>query len=362
VWSAFSSIDRPTPVVRALIRHVANAAATTLVVSSAATAQVGSAPRPEPAVDAVFAAFGEHPVVALGMSHQQQDEADFSLRVIRDPRFATIVNDIVVECGNPNYQPVLDQYIAGHAVQIEQLQLVWRNTTQPGRCDPRQHRELLDAVREVNRQLHPSRRIRVLAGDSPIDWAKIRRPEDMRPFLTRRDSDFAGVVEREVLSRHRKALLVIGAAHVLHHPITWRNDPTPPAPTVTMILEATHPHAVFVIMPHDGYGTRRSEFEARLAGWTKPSLVRLHGTWLGDVHGKVVFGANIRRVGAETADADPYYGFNLQDLADGYLYLGPLATLAPVQWPDFTGTAYANEIQRRNQLMGMRTAPAPVPR
>jgi hypothetical protein len=339
------------------------ASAGLLALASLAAAEALPDPRPERAVDAVLAAFEEHPVVALGMQHQQQDEADFSLRVIRDPRFASAVNDIVVECGNPLYQTVLDKYTSGGTVPIERLQLVWRNTTQPGRCDPRQHRELLDAVREVNRELPASRRVRVLAGDSPIDWEKVRRPEEMRPFLSRRDSDFAHVVETEVLARHRKALLVIGAGHVLHHPITWKDVHGPPAPTVTMILESAHPRAVFVILPHDGYGTRLPEFEARMAAWPKPSLARLHGTWLGAVQGKVVFGANIRRVGAAAGeDDDPYYGFDLQDLADGYLYLGPLSALSRVQWPDLTGTAYAKEIERRNGLMEIQAAPAPPPR
>jgi hypothetical protein len=332
-------------------------------VTSLATAATLPDPRPESAVDAVLAAFEEHPVVALGMQHQQQDEADFSLHVVRDPRFASAVNDVVVECGNPLYQAVLDQYISGGTVPIERLQLVWRNTTQPGRCDPRQHRELLDAVREVNRERPASRQLRVLAGDAPVDWEKVRRPEDMRPFLNRRDIDFAHVVETEVLARHRKALLVIGAGHVLRHPITWKDVSDPPAPTVTMILESAHPHTVFVILPHDGYGTRLPEFEGRMAAWPKPALVRLPGTWLGAVQGKVVFGANIRRVGAAAGeDDDPYYGFNLQDLADGYLYLGPLASLNRVQWPDLAGTAYAKEIERRNGLMEMQAAPAPLPR
>ena len=178
---------------------------------------------------------------------------------------------------------------------IERLQLVWRNTTQPGRCDPRQRRELLDAVREVDGLLPRERRLRVLAGDSPIDWEKVRRPEKIQAFLNRRDRDFAGVVEREVLARHRKALLVIGAGHLLHHPITWRNFADPQAPSVSMILEKAHPHSVFVIIPHDGYRAKLPEFEARFAPWTPPSLVKLQGTWLGAVAGKVVFGANIRR-------------------------------------------------------------------
>src|SRR5580704_4843347 len=172
-------------------------------------------PRPEKAIQAIVAIFDRFPVVALGMSHRQQDEADFSLALVRDPHFAVTVNDIVVECCNVLYQATLDRYIDGGEVPLEQLQLVWRNTTQPGSCEPRQHKELLDAVREANHRLPAGHHIRVLAADPPIDWDKIQRPEDIVPFMDQRDTSFASVVEHQVLARHRKALLVIGAAHVL---------------------------------------------------------------------------------------------------------------------------------------------------
>lgn len=176
-----------------------------------ASAQAPVNLRPENAVQAILAAFDRYPVVALGMSHRQQDEADFSLELIRAPRFAAKVKNIVVECGNPLYQSVLDRYLAGEDVPLEQLQLFWRNTTQPGSCDPRQHKELLDAVRAVNRRLPANGRIRVLGGDPPIDWDKVQRPEDIVPFMTQRDTHFASVVEDQVLAKHQKALLVIGA-------------------------------------------------------------------------------------------------------------------------------------------------------
>jgi hypothetical protein len=66
-----------------------------------APAQEPGQPQPENAVRGILAAFDRFPVVALGMSHRQQDEADFSLALIRDPKFAATVSDIVVECGNP---------------------------------------------------------------------------------------------------------------------------------------------------------------------------------------------------------------------------------------------------------------------
>ena len=51
----------------------------------------------------MLAAFDRHPIVALGMQHLQQDEAD------------------VVECGNPLYQGILDRFIAGQTVELERL-------------------------------------------------------------------------------------------------------------------------------------------------------------------------------------------------------------------------------------------------
>ena len=134
-----------------------------------AAAQQARDPRPVPAIQAILDAFDRVPVVALGMSHRLQDETDFSLALVRDPWFARTVNDVVVECGNPLYQADMDRYVRGASIPIERLQRFWRNTTQPGACDPQQHRELVDAIRNVNRHQSGDRWIRILAGDPPAD-------------------------------------------------------------------------------------------------------------------------------------------------------------------------------------------------
>jgi hypothetical protein len=135
-----------------------------------ALARQQAEPRPEEAARALLDAFDRYPVVALGMSHRQQDEADFSLALIRDPRFAAKVQNVVVENGNALYQDLLDRYIAGGDVPLEQLQLVWRNTTQTLGLDAVNPangklliKELFDTVREVNRHLPAAGRIRVSA-------------------------------------------------------------------------------------------------------------------------------------------------------------------------------------------------------
>ena len=333
-------------------------------------AQKSEAP-PKPAIEAVLDLFEKYPVVALGMSHRQQDEADFSLELIRNPRFAERVNDVVVECGNALYQGVLDRYIEGGDVPLEKLRLVWRNTTQMAACEPRQHKELLDAVREVNRRLPAGKKIRVLAGDPPVDWDKIRTAEDFAPFMMQRDPHFAGVVEKEVLAKHHKALLVIGTGHVLKRPISWAALTAPPDPTITMMLEKQHPHSVFVIVPHDDFGKRNGELEPKLSDWPRPTLAELGGNWVGGLDAGVIYEGKIRRVGSNpNQEEDPFPGMKLRDIADGYLYLGPIASIRMVEFPG-SDAEYAKELERRMKLLGggmmlagppgAAPGPAPVP-
>ncbi len=319
-------------------------------------------PHPVDAIDAILAAFDAHPIVALGMSHRQQDEADFALRLVRDPRFAAHVHVVVVEAGNARYQSDLDRYIAGGNVSRDRLERVWRDTTQPGSADVRGTWELLAAIRDVNRGLAPGRRIRVLAGDPPIDWSRIHSPEDYAPFATQRDSHFASIVERLVLAKGQRALLVIGAAHVMHHAITWPSHPNEDAPDVTMLLQRAHPGSTWVVIPHDDFGPRNAELEPRLAAWPVASIAELKDTWVGSLAASEVFGAKIRRVGSDPAHPEaPYPGLTLADLADAYLYLGPIASIQEVEYVRETGTPYARELDRRRALTGGGPAPAPAP-
>ena len=101
---------------------------------------------------------------------------------------------VVIEDGNALYQARLDRYIAGGDVPISELQAVWRNTTQPGRADMTWHRQLLEAIRRVNQGLAPAQGVRVLAGDPPIDWSRMRTAADVAPFMESRDTHFASVV------------------------------------------------------------------------------------------------------------------------------------------------------------------------
>src|SRR5688572_22061848 len=85
-----------------------------LVAAGSSLAQQSASPRPAVPIDpiaAILEAFRNHNVIALGESHGNEQIHAFRLRLLRDPRFAATVTDIVVECGNARYQDMMDRFI-----------------------------------------------------------------------------------------------------------------------------------------------------------------------------------------------------------------------------------------------------------
>lgn len=177
----------------------------------------GSNPKPADAERAVLAAFDKYEVIGMGAAHGNKDLDDFILRLIRNPAFPSQVNVVAVECGNSLYQPALDRYIAGADVPLSEVRQVWRNTTQPMCGVSGFYGQLFPSVRRMNQTLPPEKKIRVLAGDPPIDWSKVKSGRDFaQGQFFNRDVGIAAVMEKEVLSKHRHALMLFGTAHLFH--------------------------------------------------------------------------------------------------------------------------------------------------
>jgi retinol-binding protein 3 len=329
-------------------------------------AEVRSDPRAVNAAEAILNAFDKYRVVALGERHGLQEQHDFIQSLIRNPVFAAKVNDIVVECGNALYQDMLDRYIAGEDVPMAEVRHVWRDTTQAavGLWNALVYEQLFTTVREVNMKLPAEKRLRVLAGDPPIDWKKVKKRGDADTLLGQRDSHFASVVEQQVLAKNRKALLIIGTVHLFkvrpRATVGTTVGPAPPAKkpgNVTQFLEERHPGSTIVIAPHSGFGLLRPELadlntklEARMAAWPKPSLVFIKDTWLGTLETTALFPPMI---GPDGRPRDPFAGLTFGDLVDAYLYLGPRDSLtrshaAPETLKD---QAYLEELNRRSQII-----------
>jgi hypothetical protein len=232
----------------------------------------GSNPKPEDATSAILTAFEKYEVVGMSAAHGNKDLDDFILDLIRNPAFPSKVNDMAVECGNSLYQPILDRYIAGEVVSLSEVRQVWRNTTQ-AMCGMSGFYEVLfPLVRRINQKLSLERRLRVLACDPAFDWSKVRGRRDIP--LAVRDDSIASVMEKEVLSKHRKALMLFGTFHLLHCGNTAGTFPS-----AVKLYEKDYPGVTLVIADHEGFGNwtvlakYNDEFEARMASWPVPTLV-----------------------------------------------------------------------------------------
>lgn len=283
-----------------------------------------------PLADAVLAAFQRHQIVAVGETHGQQEHGDAQQMLLADPRLPQVVDDIVVEFGNSLYQPTMDRFMTGAAVNNPDLRQVWRNgvSSPVATGDEPIREQFYRTARAVNWTLPPSRRLRILLGDPPIDWSTITTNEQVQAFAARRDTYLASLVEREVLAKGRRVLMLYGSGHVMHSPARGQNE----GHAVPIIERQTGQH-VYVIVAGS---------HPRLASYPRRTVIPCRGTWL------------------ETADAGefmytpPLCGMPVGGLTDAVLYLGQLKDLTQ-SLPNpaiYLDPDYWAELQRRNEIVG----------
>ena len=317
-----------------------------------------SEPTPEPAIPAILAAFDRYEVVAMPQAHGMKDVDDFILSLIRNPGFPEKVNDIEVECGNSLYQPVLDRYLAGEDVPFIEVRKVWRNTTQSMCGESSFFEQFFPLVRAINQKLPSTKRLRVLAGDPPIDWNKVKTSEDTMKFFDR-EASIASVMEKEVLSKHRKALMLFGTFHLMH----GIDD------SAVSAYEKDYPNLTFVISDLGVYDTTRSAASVSpFANWPNPSIAVTKGTWLGALLLRDVFPPGIWfdpdcnvQIALFPPKLQKQAHKPLEHYIDALLYLGPqeFRLYEPMPADIALDADYMAEMRRRESLMG---APSKSPK
>ena len=242
--------------------------------AAASTAgRTGSAPTPAVPVEpiaAILRAFESHALVALADDpHGSEQLHAFRVSLVRDPRFARVVDDIVVEFGNARYQDVMDRFVRGDDVPLDVLQKVWQNTTQATDVwDRAIYAEFFREVRDVNSRLPRERQLRILLGDPPVDWE--RGPEDAGKWTPRRTELAAQVVLDEVTAKRRHALVIYGGGHLVRT-----------GQSIVGRVERAARTKVFTVAVLQG-ATLDWVLQAdpTVAGWRAPSLTTLAGTLL----------------------------------------------------------------------------------
>lgn len=263
-------------------------------------------------IAAIVEAFRSHSIVALGNVEFRGNEQchKFQVSLIRDPRFAAAVNDIVVEFGNARYQEVMDRFVRGEEVPYESLRRVWQNTTQiEYEWDLPVYEDFFRTVRAVNATLPRGRQLRVLLGDSPINWDQVHTLEDLHKGMADRDGNAVDVLRREVLAKGRRALVIYGGQHLI------RRNTVPGAVDewaggIVARIEKGNLASVFTVLPETRRDLRASQ--PNVASWPTPSLAILRGTTLGSA---------IWEPGPQRRPV------RMEDQFDAILYLGPPSSM-----------------------------------
>ncbi|ACU75492.1 hypothetical protein Caci_6646 [Catenulispora acidiphila DSM 44928] len=352
---------RPAMSRRALVSSAAAGIGALSVAGIVQNAQAAGSARPATPsataglTDTVLDAFGRHRLVALGEFHGLQEHYDALADLLADHRMAGVIDDLVVEWGNSLYQDTADCFVSGAVVENAELRPIWRNTTDSPLAtgDEPIYEQLLRLVRAVNWRRPAGQRLRVLLGDSPIDWPTTTTPSQVTALRNQRDTFAAALVGREVLDKGHRALICYGAGHVTHSVKSGGGSGSTPGPSgVVALIEQQTGQSVFSIatlIPTDG---DPGGMGAHLARYPRGIVIPTAGTWLGALDGGNLFPALAPGPSGQPVNID--CGVPLRALVDAGLYLGQVNELT-MSRPDpavYLDPVYWAELQRRDGLQG----------
>jgi len=313
----------------------------------------------EDAARALLARFERSDIVLLGESpHQGRTIHAFHVRLLHDPDFARRVDDVMVEFGNARHQAIMDRYVLDlEDVPRAELARTWRDTTQLLVWDSPVYEAFFREVRELNEGLPREERVRVLLGDPPIDWAAVRTAGELEPWLDR-ESSYVEVLEREVLAKDRRALVLIGSSHCMKRtPSEDFVEQPSDRSWLGHLLAARHPGKSFSVYsvfepPSSFEGTGAELGDGRVPLWIDLATHPLGELSFGLVGPRL---SVQREVDGRTVwvPLTPEGWPAMRVMADALLYLGPdeADEEVPAEAATYADTVYVDELRRRAKLL-----------
>jgi hypothetical protein len=176
-------------------------------------------------------------------------------------------------------------------------------------------------VRALNSGLPRERRLRVLLGDPPVDWAAVHTRSD---FPRRPDSFPAELIRRETLAKGRRALIVYGGMHLQRHEHARNYEP---GQGIVEVLEREAAGSVFSIWTNTFIDLKA--LQPSVSSWPNPSLTILRGTSLGAQDFTVYFPFPVFKFdkSGKMAAQKPTRSLRMEEQVDAVLYVGPKSSI-----------------------------------
>ena len=290
-------------------------------------------------------------LIAFGETHQHKSLHDLIENVLGSKQIQNDIDIIIVEFGNSFYQKILDQYISGEDISIDDIKVVWRNTLiSPNTIwDSPVYERFFKTIREINKSLKSTKKYRVIAAGKSTDWSKINTKEEMIFYKkTNRTEHMFNVVGNEVFIKNKTAILIAGGWHTTQLNLELKkkasyffNDYSTKKPQ-----DLYYPTAGFFISSYSKINTLGiKEIDQMKEG----SIILTNSKSLADITGKQLVFMKGRR---GRPDYNPYPNNHLKDMADALILWGPKENWVyerPLK-ETYNESVYWKELNRRSQL------------
>lgn len=297
------------------------------------------------AEDYIIQTFRECNIIGLGEGgHHLENSHQFFQKMFDNKEIQEMINIVIIEFANTNYQDILDRYIFGEEVPLNELRKVWRESTQCiGRFgEAHIYFELLKKIRTVNLLLPEKNKIRVLGGDPPVNWKTIRSLEDYNKSNSQRDIYPAKLAIEYGINRSMKILVLYAEYH-----ITKISDKSVSGrPTIAAYVNDRYPGAMKVIAV---LNPQEFQLEEQAKHWPLYSVIDF------DTGETCCFPAEnyFTKIFNENGRVILFQNHKINELFDAFLYVGPSDSWKRVDFPKsvFTDNEW-KELNRRRRILG----------
>lgn len=312
------------------------------------------------AARSVIKLFKSHSLVALDEGHHRsRDFHEFLLSLLNEKELPFIINDIVVEFGTSRYQTAMDAYIMGKEVPDSILSLCWQETTQVLVWDSPVYKTFFYTVRELNKHLPDKQKVRVLLGDPPIKWENVHTIQDWA-VQSNRDEFAFRLIEKEVLLKKRKALIIYGGLHLQKKDIRSNYAPMPHNRAgLGELIADTYPSEMAALWTRVNTNNQKVKTLISRTRFKFPGLINANNNLWGVIGFNEYCDIPVTRVQFSgdsliAVQKKDYRNCPLNKVFDGLLLLSPIDKLVepvPIDQSLFKNEIYLHEMIRRCSLL-----------